>query len=121
MLRAELAKRGLSGLILPRADRHQNEYVPACEDRLGWLTGFSGSFGVAVVLMEKAALWLRVTAKGNGAWGNGLTVLVQDGSGNPEGGGCGDGGPRREVGLPSIGTRILRNMAVFSFASVAVE
>ena len=30
-LRAELAKRGLSGLILPRADRHQNEYVPPSE------------------------------------------------------------------------------------------
>ncbi len=57
-LRAELAKRKLDGFIVPRADEHQNEYVPACEDRLGWLTGFSGSTGVAVVLAEKAALFV---------------------------------------------------------------
>ncbi len=58
VLRAELAKRKLDGFIVPRADEHQNEYVPACEDRLGWLTGFSGSTGVAVVLAEKAALFV---------------------------------------------------------------
>ena len=44
-LRAELARRGLAGLILPRADRHQNEYVPPSEERLAWLTGFTGSAG----------------------------------------------------------------------------
>ena len=44
-LRAELARRGLSGFILPRADRHQNEYVPPSEERLAWLTGFTGSAG----------------------------------------------------------------------------
>ncbi|HLL27099.1 MAG TPA: aminopeptidase P family protein [Xanthobacteraceae bacterium] len=57
-LRAELTKRKLDGFIVPRADEHQNEYVPACEDRLGWLTGFSGSAGVAVVLADKAALFV---------------------------------------------------------------
>ncbi len=57
-LRVELAKRKLDGFIVPRADEHQSEYVPACEDRLGWLTGFSGSAGVAVVLAEKAALFV---------------------------------------------------------------
>jgi Xaa-Pro aminopeptidase len=57
-LRVELAKRKLDGFIVLRADEHQNEYVPACEDRLGWLTGFSGSAGVAVVLAEKAALFV---------------------------------------------------------------
>jgi Xaa-Pro aminopeptidase len=57
-LRVELAKRKLDGFIVPRADEHQNEYVPACEDRLGWLTGFSGSAGVAVVLADKAALFV---------------------------------------------------------------
>ena len=45
-LRAELARRGLSGFILPRADRHQNEYVPPSEERLAWLTGFTGSAGI---------------------------------------------------------------------------
>ena len=57
-LRAELARRGLSGFILPRADRHQNEYVPPSEERLAWLTGFTGSAGIAVVLADKAALFV---------------------------------------------------------------
>jgi len=35
---------------VPRADRHQGEYVPAAEARLGWLTGFTGSAGAAIVL-----------------------------------------------------------------------
>ena len=57
-LRAELKRRGLDGFIVPRADRHQNEYVPACEERLAWLTGFSGSAGVAIVLADRAALFV---------------------------------------------------------------
>src|ERR671936_2383266 len=57
-LRTELARRGLTGLIVPRADRQQNEYVPAAEERLAWLTGFSGSAGVAIVLMERAVLFV---------------------------------------------------------------
>jgi len=57
-LRAELARRGLTGFIVPRADRHQNEYVPAADERLAWLTGFTGSAGVAVVLKERAALFV---------------------------------------------------------------
>src|SRR5258707_12390887 len=54
-LRAELVKCKLDGFIVLRADEHQNEYVPACEDRLGWLTGFSGAFGVAGGVLGKAA------------------------------------------------------------------
>src|SRR6266699_773321 len=57
-LRTELARRGLSGFIVPRADRQQNEYVPASEERLSWLTGFTGSAGAAVVLRERAALFV---------------------------------------------------------------
>jgi Xaa-Pro aminopeptidase len=57
-LRTELARRGMTGWIVPRADRHQNEYVPACEERLAWLTGFAGSAGVAIVLMERAVLFV---------------------------------------------------------------
>src|SRR6185436_750759 len=57
-LRAELARRGLSGLILPRADRHQNEYVPPSEERLAWLTGFTGSAGTTIVLADRAALFV---------------------------------------------------------------
>jgi Xaa-Pro aminopeptidase len=57
-LRTELARRGLTGFIVPRSDRHQNEYVPACEQRLAWLTGFTGSAGVAIVLMHRAVLFV---------------------------------------------------------------
>ncbi len=57
-LRAELAKRGLAGFIVPRADEHQNEYVPANAERLRWLTGFAGSAGIAVVLKDAAALFV---------------------------------------------------------------
>lgn len=57
-LRTELAHRNLTGFIVPRADRQQNEYLPASEERLAWLTGFSGSAGTAVVLMERAALFV---------------------------------------------------------------
>src|SRR3954470_3862240 len=57
-LRAELDRRGLAGFILPRADRHQNEYVPPAEERLAWLSGFTGSAGVVVVLADKAALFV---------------------------------------------------------------
>jgi Xaa-Pro aminopeptidase len=57
-LRAELTRRGLDGVVVPRADRQQNEYLPASEERLAWLTGFTGSAGLAIVLDERAALFV---------------------------------------------------------------
>jgi Xaa-Pro aminopeptidase len=64
-LRAELARLGLEGFIVPRADEHQNEYVPASAERLLWLTGFAGSAGLAIVLKDAAALFVdgRYTAQ----------------------------------------------------------
>ncbi|MDR3493880.1 MAG: aminopeptidase P family protein [Ancalomicrobiaceae bacterium] len=58
LLRAELARLGLTGFICPRADEHQGEYVPASAERLAWLTGFSGSAGTAVVLKQRAAVFV---------------------------------------------------------------
>jgi Xaa-Pro aminopeptidase len=58
LLRQEMAAQGLDGFIVPRADEHQGEYVPPRGQRLLWLTGFSGSAGVAVVLRERAALFV---------------------------------------------------------------
>src|SRR5689334_17480513 len=58
VLRAELNRLGLTGLIIPRADRHQNEYVPPNEERLAWLTGFSGSAGAAIVIQDRAVLFV---------------------------------------------------------------
>src|SRR5499427_5666409 len=57
-LRAELARRGLDGFVVPRADRFQNEYVPPCAERLAWLTGFTGSAGAAIVLADRAVIFV---------------------------------------------------------------
>jgi len=57
-LRAELARRGLDGFLVPRADEHQGEYVPKKAERLAWLTSFTGSAGAAVVLKDKAAIFV---------------------------------------------------------------
>lgn len=57
-LREELARRKLTGFVVPRADQQQNEYVPPSEERLAWLTGFTGSAGLAVVLPHEAALFV---------------------------------------------------------------
>ena len=57
-LRAELERRGLSGFVVPRADEHQGEYVPRRSQRLAWLTGFSGSAGLAIVLADRAAIFV---------------------------------------------------------------
>jgi len=56
-LRAELTGRGLTGFIVPRADEYLGEYVPPSAQRLAWLTGFTGSAGIAVVLRDKAAVF----------------------------------------------------------------
>ena len=57
-LRAELTRHGAQGFIVPRSDEHQGEYVPPSADRLAWLTGFTGSAGLAVVLPSSAALFV---------------------------------------------------------------
>src|SRR3982075_4560800 len=56
--RAELARRKLTGFVIPRADQQQNEYVPPSEERLAWLTGFTGSAGLAIVLTQGAAVFV---------------------------------------------------------------
>src|SRR6266571_7764917 len=58
MLRDDLRTHRLDGFIAPRADEHQGEYVPRCGQRLAWLTGFTGSAGMAIVLAERAALFV---------------------------------------------------------------
>src|SRR5271165_574241 len=57
-LRAELKARGFDGFIVPRVDRYQNEYVPPCAERLAWLTGFTGSAGLAIVLADRAVIFV---------------------------------------------------------------
>jgi Xaa-Pro aminopeptidase len=57
-LRAELARRELSGFLCPRGDEHQGEYVAPYAERLYWLTGFTGSAGLAIVLADRAAIFV---------------------------------------------------------------
>ena len=57
-LRAEMAETGLVGFLVPRADAHQGEYVAACDSRLAWLTGFTGSAGFCAVLADVAGVFV---------------------------------------------------------------
>ena len=57
-LRAEMAREGLDAYIVPRADAHQGEYVAPCDERLSWLTGFTGSAGFAVVTAQDAGVFI---------------------------------------------------------------
>jgi Xaa-Pro aminopeptidase len=56
--REELLRQHLTGFVIPRADQQQNEYVPPADERLAWLTGFTGSAGLAIVLTQKAAVFV---------------------------------------------------------------
>lgn len=56
-LRYELLKRGLDGYIVPIADEHLSEYVGEYAQRLAWLTGFGGSAGTGVVLLDVATMF----------------------------------------------------------------
>lgn len=57
-LRTELKRQNLDGYLVPRADAHQNEYVPKSAERLAWLAGFTGSAGFAIVLEREAAIFV---------------------------------------------------------------
>ena len=56
-LRQAMAEAGLAGFLVPRADAHQGEYVAPCDDRLAWLTGFTGSAGLCAVLGDVAGVF----------------------------------------------------------------
>src|SRR5256885_11132328 len=58
LIRKAMADQGLDGFVIPHEDEHQNEYLPAANDRLAWATGFTGSAGAAVLLKDKAALFI---------------------------------------------------------------
>jgi len=57
-LRAELTREGLDGFLVPRADAHQGEYVAPRDERLAWLTGFTGSAGFCAVLSDVAGVFI---------------------------------------------------------------
>src|SRR5436190_847926 len=85
-LRAELKRSNLAGFVVPRADRYQNEYVPPSDDRLKWLTGFTGSAGSAIVLAERAALFVdgRYTLQAREQVDTGVVEIVPIADTTPE-------------------------------------
>ncbi|MEL7547057.1 MAG: aminopeptidase P family protein [Pseudomonadota bacterium] len=58
LLREQLKAQGLDGFFITHDDEYQNEYLPDANERLAWATGFSGSSGWAVVLLDKAAVFI---------------------------------------------------------------
>ena len=64
-LRAELKELGLDGFLVPHEDEYDNEYLPDCNERLLWIAGFSGSAGAAIVMSDRAAIFVdgRYTAQ----------------------------------------------------------
>ena len=58
LLRAVMKKQNLAGYIVPRQDEFQGEYVASYAERLNWLTGFAGSWGLAIVTSKKAAIFV---------------------------------------------------------------
>ena len=57
-LREKMAALGIDGFLVPRADEYQGEYVPACAERMAWLTGFTGSAGVVLVMADRAIVFV---------------------------------------------------------------
>lgn len=57
-LRARFAELNIDGFLVPRADEYQSEYVPECAERLSWLTGFTGSAGMALVTQKEAIVFV---------------------------------------------------------------
>ncbi len=81
LIRAEMARQGLDGFIVPHEDEHQNEYLPDANERLAWATGFTGSAGAAVILTETAAVFvdgrytLQVKEQVDGRWFETLDLI----------------------------------------------
>ena len=58
LVRIKLAEQGLDGFYVPHEDEYQNEYLPDANERLSWVSGFSGSFGSALIMQNRAAIFV---------------------------------------------------------------
>jgi Xaa-Pro aminopeptidase len=78
-LRAKLDRLGVDAVLVPRSDEHMGEYVPPSAERLSWLTGFTGSAGLAVIGVKKAALFVdgRYTLQAADQVDMGIFEIVQ--------------------------------------------
>ena len=81
-LRRAIAAAGLDGFLVPHEDEYQNEYLPEANERLAWATGFTGSAGAALVLADRAILFVdgRYTLQAAAQTDPGL-IEVRDGRG----------------------------------------
>jgi Xaa-Pro aminopeptidase len=52
-----LPKYNIDGYILFRTDAHDSEYLPKWENRLEFISGFSGSNGLAYISKDVAWCW----------------------------------------------------------------
>ncbi|EHH3741985.1 aminopeptidase P family protein [Vibrio parahaemolyticus] len=57
-IREWLTQHNIDALLIPHEDEYLGEYVPAHNERLHWLTGFTGSAGAAVITQDKAAIFV---------------------------------------------------------------
>lgn len=57
-LREAMRAARIDAILVPHSDEYQNEYLPACAERLAWLTGFTGSAGFAIVTAQAAVLFV---------------------------------------------------------------
>ena len=57
-VREHMSRLDLDALIIPRADEYLGEYIPERNERMRWVSGFTGSAGVVVVLSERAAIFV---------------------------------------------------------------
>ena len=78
-LRARMDKLGVDVFLVPRGDAFRGEYVPASSARLAWLTGFTGSAGLAAIGTRHAALFVdgRYTVQAKGEVAPGLFDVLQ--------------------------------------------
>ena len=78
-LKGELGRAGLDAVLVPRADEHMGEYVPPSAERLKWLTGFTGSAGLALIGAAQSALFVdgRYTLQARDQVDTGLLEIVQ--------------------------------------------
>lgn len=83
-LRAEIAEAGLDAFLVPRADAHRGESVPASEARLAYVTSFNGSAGIAVIGIRKAALFVdsRYTLQAPAETDTSLVTVIETGQGS---------------------------------------
>jgi Xaa-Pro aminopeptidase len=78
-LRAAMKEAGVEGVLVPRADAHRGESVPASEARLAYLTGFTGSAGLALIGLDKAGLFVdsRYTLQAPAQTDTSLVEVIQ--------------------------------------------